>query len=79
MEQGYEDPKTVARGAGGKAATLPKVNKAFRNVLEYFEKNKVQMVVRLNKKLYSERRFTDLGMEHRESGLYLFLEIVDDS
>lgn len=55
-------PKGKASGA-----LPPKLPKAFRNVLDYFEKNNVKMVVRLNKKLYDEKRFIDRGMEHRES------------
>lgn len=51
----------------GKNAPAKKINKAFRNVLDYFETNNVKMVVRLNKKLYDERRFIERGMEHRES------------
>ena len=64
VEQGYEPS---SRAATGPPAHLPKINKAFRNVLDYFEKNNVRTVVRLNKKLYNERRFTERGMEHKES------------
>lgn len=60
----HASPKGKGTAAGTPTA---KINKAFRNVLEYFEKNNVKMVVRLNKKLYDERRFIDRGMEHRES------------
>jgi len=68
VEQGYES----ATPGRNKAVTSPggiqpKISRAFKNVLEYFEGNNVKMVVRLNKKLYDERRFTDRGMEHRES------------
>jgi cell division cycle 14 len=78
LEAGFDESSTgssvnlspVAGQPGspkGKHPPLNKVNKAFRNVLDYFEKNNVKMVVRLNKKLYDERRFTERGMEHRES------------
>jgi hypothetical protein len=36
-------------------------------VLEHFEQNNIKVVVRLNKKLYNERRFTERGITHRES------------
>lgn len=63
LSPGASSPK--GKGAAGGYAT-GKINKAFRNVLDYFETNNVKMVVRLNKKLYDERRFIERGMEHRE-------------
>ena len=64
-ESGYDGMQT---GGKGKINALqPKINKAFKNVLDHFEKNNVKMVIRLNKKLYDEKRFLERGMEHRES------------
>ena len=65
VEPGYEHAKSKSPQAKS-PAMQPKINKAFRNVLQYFEDNGVKIVVRLNKKLYDERRFTERGMEHRE-------------
>ena len=60
MEQGYDGSKPAG-------PPVTKVNRAFRNVLEHFEQNNIKVVVRLNKKLYNERRFTERGITHRES------------
>lgn len=64
VEQGYEGATPAKYKSNG---LPPKIAKSFRNVLDYFEKNNVRMVVRLNKKLYDEKRFIERGMEHRES------------
>ena len=65
VESGYEGA-TPGKGKGI-GATQPKISKAFKYVLDYFGKNGVKLVVRLNKKLYDEKRFIERGMEHRES------------
>lgn len=62
MEQGYDGSKAAGSPGG-------KVNRAFRNVLDHFEQHNIKVVVRLNKKLYNERRFTERGISHRESRL----------
>lgn len=66
VEPGYETPATSA-SSKGKGAMTTKIPKSFKNVLEYFDQKGVKLVVRLNKKLYDERRFTDRGIQHRES------------
>ena len=71
MEAGYEG---ITPGKGKiTSAMQPKISKAFKNVLEYFGNNGVKLVVRLNKKLYDEKRFMERGMEHRESEQRLVL------
>lgn len=68
VEPGYDGNSSRADGGrDGSGSLQPKISKSFRNVLEYFQMNGVKMVVRLNKKLYDERRFLERGMEHRES------------
>ncbi|KAK9897117.1 phosphatases II [Cystobasidium minutum MCA 4210] len=71
VESGFEESSSSshlspAGSPKGKGTPAKKINKAFRNVLDYFQNNNVKMVVRLNKKLYDERRFIERGMEHRE-------------
>lgn len=86
VEAGYENEgSSTSSSAGhlspssssskGKNAPVKKINKAFRNVLDYFDNNNVKMVVRLNKKLYDERRFIERGMEHRESESTSFSQV----
>lgn len=40
------------------------ISTPFRNVLEYFQKNDVQMVVRLNSHLYNKNEFEKRGIQH---------------
>lgn len=43
-----------------------KLPNSFQNCLEYFEKNGVKLVVRLNNMLYDKQHFLDHGMRHEE-------------
>ncbi|OAV97950.1 hypothetical protein PTTG_03173 [Puccinia triticina 1-1 BBBD Race 1] len=43
-----------------------RIGKAFKLILDQFERVGVKLVIRLNKKLYDETRFTKRGMAHRE-------------
>lgn len=47
-----------------KLALQRKLNSAFCNCLEYFEKHKVDLVVRLNAELYDKQLFLDRGIKH---------------
>lgn len=47
--------------ASGMQRTIPKV---IKKTVEYFLKNKVKLVVRLNNPLYDKRIFEDAGIEH---------------
>lgn len=73
------EPSFVSSNTGGIGGrkiegAKPKLSKAFRNVLEEFDRGGVKVVVRLNKKLYDAAHFTERGMDHVESksfGLHL--------
>lgn len=69
VEAGYESA-SKGRSSAIASSSKDKITPAFKNVLEYFQKYNVKMVIRLNKKLYEERRFIERGMEHRESRLH---------
>ncbi|KAA1086562.1 cell division control protein 14 [Puccinia graminis f. sp. tritici] len=43
-----------------------RIGKAFKLILDQFERVGVKLVIRLNKKLYDETRFTKRGIAHRE-------------
>ncbi|KAG1857184.1 protein-tyrosine phosphatase-like protein [Suillus tomentosus] len=47
-----------------KLALQRKLNSAFCNCLDYFEKHKVDLVVRLNAELYDKQLFLDRGIKH---------------
>lgn len=58
------------QGTPARDKAIPgRLPKAFRQILERFEKVNVKLVIRLNKKLYDEQHFIDRGMQHRESAL----------
>jgi hypothetical protein len=44
-----------------------RIGKAFKLIMDQFERVGVKLVIRLNKKLYDETRFTKRGIAHRES------------
>ena len=53
--------------AASTTATLSaKLPRSFRSILEQFTKKNVQLVIRLNKKLYNSKHFTSRGMQHLE-------------
>lgn len=58
------------------------VNTPFRNVLEYFQENDVQMVVRLNSHLYNKAEFEKKGIQHLDmifdDGTCPTMEMVKD-
>ncbi|PLW22882.1 hypothetical protein PCASD_17810 [Puccinia coronata f. sp. avenae] len=43
-----------------------RIGKAFKLIMDQFERVGVKLVIRLNKKLYDETRFTKRGIAHRE-------------
>ncbi|KAH8914453.1 phosphatases II [Atractiella rhizophila] len=57
LEKNYPNRRT---------SDVSKLPRAFINALEHFEKDGVKVIIRLNKKLYDARHFTDRGMDHRE-------------
>lgn len=62
------EPGYSANGTPAREKALPgRLPKAFRQILDRFEKVNVKLVIRLNKKLYDEQHFIDRGMAHRES------------
>jgi cell division cycle 14 len=58
------------------------LNQPFKNVLEYFRKNDVQMVVRLNSHLYNKADFEKKGIQHLDmifdDGTCPTMDIVKD-
>jgi cell division cycle 14 len=58
------------------------LNQPFKNVLEYFQKNDIQMVVRLNSHLYNKAEFEKKGIQHLDmifdDGTCPTMDIVKD-
>ncbi|BGP31532.1 cell division control protein 14 [Rhodotorula toruloides] len=65
VESGYREG-VAQGGAGGAQGGSGKLSRAFRNVLDEFEKKGVKVIVRLNKKLYDASHFTSRGIDHVE-------------
>ncbi|KAI0079686.1 tyrosine protein phosphatase [Panus rudis PR-1116 ss-1] len=57
-------PTTHAKS--GDLALQRKLSTPFQNCLDYFEKNNVKLVVRLNNPLYDRQLFLDRGINHTE-------------
>ncbi|BGP24137.1 cell division control protein 14 [Rhodotorula toruloides] len=64
VESGYREGSGAVSAAEG--GGNGKLSRAFKNVLDEFEKKGVKVVVRLNKKLYDASHFTSRGLDHVE-------------
>ncbi|GAA94135.1 uncharacterized protein L969DRAFT_86245 [Mixia osmundae IAM 14324] len=67
LQPGYKPPSTPSSApAATSGLSTSRLPKPFTNVLDHFPKLNVQLVIRLNKKLYNEGYFVQKGISHLE-------------